>query len=334
LFDVLVDSLTSIRKQQEINLMTRMKLILNPQADHGHAGEKDQTLHQLVAEEAAQQGSAFEVDWVETGHPGHASDLAEQAAKENYDRIVAIGGDGTIHEIVNGLMRVEPEQRPQIGILPVGSGNDFAHNVGIPDTLEEAVRWLFGQQARAIDVLSVIDGTGRQEYFDNTMGIGFTGAVAISTRSKKRWRGFMLYLVAVLETILFNPPALKIVCRFNDDPPVNKAISTFSICNGPREGGGFPVAPDALMDDGLISWMIMRRLRSIQILYYLPIVMNANHLNHKKAFTAGTAEKLHIKSDSPMAIHIDGEIYGPWEADVREVEVSIFPGAVQVLCES
>ncbi len=311
--------------------MTRMKLILNPQADHGHAGEKDHTLRRLVAEEAAKQGSAFELEWVETGHPGHASDLAEQAAKEGCDRIVAIGGDGTIHEIVNGLMRVEPDQRPAIGILPVGSGNDFAHNVNIPDSLEEAVGNLFGQQIRAVDVLSVTDGSGRQEYFDNTMGIGFTGAVNIATRSKKKWRGFMLYLVAVLETIIFNPPALQIKCRFNDDPPVDKSISTFSICNGPREGGGFPVAPGALVDDGLISWMIMRRLRSIQILYYLPIVMNANHLRHKKAFEAGTAKKLHIKSDSTMAIHIDGEVYGPWEADVREVEVSIFPGAVRVL---
>lgn len=314
--------------------MTRMKFILNPQADHGHAGERDRTLRQLVAEEAAQRGSAFEVDWVETGHPGHASDLAEQAAKEGYDRIIAIGGDGTIHEVVNGLMRVESDQRPSIGVLPVGSGNDFAHNFGIPNSLEEAVHSLFGQQTRAVDVLSVMDGSGRQEYFNNTMGIGFTGAVNIATRSKKQWRGFLLYLVAVLETILFNPPALQIECQFNDDPPVNKSISTFSICNGPREGGGFPVVPHAVMDDGLISWMIMRRLGRLQILFFLPIVMNARHLNYTKSFESGTAKKLHIKSDSTMAIHIDGEVYGPWEADVREVQVSILPGAVHILSAS
>jgi diacylglycerol kinase (ATP) len=317
--------------------MTRTRLILNPQADHGHTGEREQTLRQLVgqaAEEATQQGPTFELDWVETDYPGHASELAEQAAKEGCDVVVAIGGDGTVHEVVNGLMRVKPEQRPRIGILPVGSGNDFAHNFGVPDSLDEAVRCLFGQQTRPIDVLSVTDGDGRQEYFNNTMGIGFSGAVNIATRSKKRWRGFMLYLVAVLETILFKPPAMQIECRVDDSPLLHKSISMFSICNGPREGGGFPVVPGAVMDDGLISWMIMRRLNRAQLLFFLPIVMNAGHLRFRRSFETGTARKLHIKSSSTMAIHIDGEVYGPWEADVREVQVTIIPGAIRILCGS
>jgi diacylglycerol kinase (ATP) len=274
--------------------MTRTRLILNPQADHGHTGEREQTLRQLVgqaAEEATQQGPTFELDWVETDYPGHASELAEQAAKEGCDVVVAIGGDGTVHEVVNGLMRVMPEQRPRIGILPVGSGNDFAHNFGVPDSLDEAVRCLFGQQTRPIDVLSVTDGDGRQEYFNNTMGIGFSGAVNIATRSKKRWRGFMLYLVAVLETILFKPPAMQIECRVDDSPLLHKSISMFSM-------------------------------------------MNAGHLRFRRSFETGTARKLHIKSSSTMAIHIDGEVYGPWEADVREVQVTIIPGAIRILCGS
>ncbi len=315
--------------------MPRLKLIMNPQADHGNAKQMVTWLKEQVEKQAivaAQNGRAYELSWEMTEHPRHAIDLAQEAADEKYDVVVAIGGDGTVHEAVNGLMQVEARQRPRLGIVPIGSGNDFAHNLGLPYEPMDAIGALFSDQTRLVDAGSIVDGTGRHEYWNNTVGIGFSGAVNIAARSKKRWRGFLLYFVSVLETILFKPPALYVQIEIDEEPPFERWISMMSLCNGPREGGGFPVAPAAVMDDGLISTMTMRRMNRLEMLYFLPIVMNAKHPRYTNSFTAGTARRVRIEADRTMAIHIDGETFGPWEADIRQVEISIIPAALQVLC--
>jgi diacylglycerol kinase family enzyme len=137
--------------------------------------------------------------------------------------------------------------------------------------------------------------------------------------------------VAVLQTILFKPQALAATMRMDDQPPLERGIAMLSICNGPREGGGFPVAPDAVMDDGLITYTIMRKVNRLQMLYFLPIVMSAAHMRYKKFFQGGTAKHLSVTTDKTMAIHTDGEVFGSWEAGICEVNVSIIPSALQVL---
>ncbi len=315
--------------------MPRLKMILNPAADHGHAAEKGPYLQEVIAGQvrAASNGGNYELSWVSTERPRHAIELAHEAAEQGYDAVVAIGGDGTVHEVVNGLMRVEADRRPLLGVVPVGSGNDFAHNIGLPDDPLEAVHCLLGDTVRVVDVGIISDETGRQEYWDNTIGIGFSGAVNIAAQSKTRWRGFMLYFISVLETIFLRPTALDAVVEIDDDPPTERGISMISICNGPREGGGFPVAPDARVDDGLITYTIMRRMSRFNMLRFLPVVMQGQHLKHPKFFTGGTARRICIQTAQTMAVHVDGEVFGPWEAGLRRVEVSILPQALRVLCK-
>ena len=315
--------------------MPRLKMILNPAADHGHARALRPDLQTQAEEQARlrkQNGPDYELDWVETSAPGHAIELARRAAEEGFEIVVAAGGDGTVHEVVNGLMQVDTARRPLLGVIPIGSGNDFAYNLGIPHNPIKALGRLFDPRSRSVDAGFIKSDTGREAYWDNTVGIGFSGAVNIATRRLERWRGFTMYLIAVLQTILFRPPHLRARLEIDGDPPFEEAISMLSLCNGPREGGGFAVAPEARMDDGLLTYTIMRKMGRLNMLRFLPIVMNGKHLRFTRFFKSGTARRIHVKTDETMAIHTDGEVFGPWEAGIREVEVSIIPAALRVLC--
>jgi diacylglycerol kinase (ATP) len=315
--------------------MPRLKLIVNPASDRGRTAQIGEALQALLHERvtaASEKDQRYDLDWVLTEQPGHATVLAEQAARDGCDIIVAVGGDGTVHEIINGLMHIEADRRPTLGIIPVGTGNDFVHNLGLSLDRNQAAHRLFTSSTRLIDIGTISDGKGRQEYWDNTVGIGFSGAVNIAGRKLTKARGFIVYLIAVLETILFRPPAINARIQIDDQPASEYEVSMVSLCNGPREGGGFPVAPHAVMDDGKITYMIMRGMSRLLMLYFLPIVMRANHLKYKRYFEEATAERLRIEADQTLAIHADGEIFGPWEADIRLVEVGVIPAALRVLC--
>jgi diacylglycerol kinase (ATP) len=316
--------------------MPRLKLIVNPASDRGRTAQIGEALQALLHERAIaaeERGQRYELDWVLTEHPNHATVLAEEAAQQKFDVVVAVGGDGTVHEVINGLMRVQADKRPALGVLPVGTGNDFAHNLGLPTDENQAVHCLFTENMRTIDVGALSDGSGRQEYWVNTIGVGFSGAVNIATRKLTRARGFIVYLISVLETIFFRPPTIQARIQIDDRPATERSISMVSLCNGPREGGGFPVAPNAVMDDGKLTVMIMRGMSRLMMLYFLPIVMSANHLKYKRYFEELAIDRISIKSGQTLAIHADGEIFGSWEANVRKMEVSIIPAGLRVLCE-
>lgn len=315
--------------------MPRLKLILNPTADRGHAAQAADELRQIITREAAaassEQGRTYELTWVQTAYHGHAVELACTTADEGFDTVVAIGGDGTVHEVVNGLMQIDEARRPRLGVIPFGSGNDFVHNFGLPSDVRDAIRCVLGDESAPSDIGYICDGSGRCEYWTNSVGLGFSGAVNIATRRRKRVRGFMLYLVAVLETIFSKPLDLHTQLQVDGGPPTMREIAMLSICNGPREGGGFHVAPGAKMDDGLLTYVIMRRMTRLNMLRFLPIVMKGTHLRHTRFIEKGEAERIHVEADKTMAIHTDGEVFASWEADIREVDLRIVPAAVQVL---
>ncbi len=132
----------------------RVKLIFNPCADRGRSSDlKTSVQHILDKHDGA--------EWSTTEYPGHATELAEQAAQDGFDVVAAIGGDGTVHEVVNGLMRVPEDQRPLLGSVPIGSGNDFSSNVGAPEEIEIALERVFNGETKTIDIGLVTDGSGR-----------------------------------------------------------------------------------------------------------------------------------------------------------------------------
>ena len=300
----------------------KVKLIINPNADLGRAWRWAADLRPIVEE----FGGA---DWTGTVFPTHAIELARTAAEEGYETVVAVGGDGTVHEIVNGLMQVPPEKRPRLGVVPMGSGNDFAHNIGVQTRPELAMRQVFTGQSRKIDLFLIEEEHGRREYVDNTFGIGFDTVVTIRSRKIPVVRGFLIYLIAVIQTIILNHEATRMQIT-TDRESWDEDILMLVLCNGGREGGGFFVAPQAVSDDGVLDYVSIKNVSRLMMFRLLPEVMKGTH-GRFSVVQMGKFNKLTLKADRPLYIHADGEIYSGFGTNVRQITASILPGALEVV---
>lgn len=300
----------------------KTKLILNPIADMGRAWRVANDLRPIVAE----YGHA---DWSGTVYPGHAVELARQAALDGYEMVIAIGGDGTVHEVVNGLMQAPAGKRPTLGVVPVGSGNDFAHSIKIPMKPDHALLRAFKGEPSSVDIGLMTDENGRREYFDNTVGIGFDAVVTIRSHKLPIARGFLMYLVAVIQTIIFNhdPAHLKIE---TDAETWEQDTIMLTVCNGPREGGGFLVAPDARNADGILNYATVTQCSRLTMFRLVPEVMKGTHGRFKQV-RLGKCKRLSLASDLPLYIHADGEIYTGFGSNLRGLTFEILPDALQVV---
>jgi diacylglycerol kinase (ATP) len=300
----------------------KVKLIFNSTADMGQAWRIANDLRPIVAD----YGLA---DWSGTVYPTHATELACQAGEQGYDMVIAIGGDGTVHEVVNGLMQVPEKKRPIFGIVPVGSGNDFAHSIGLPTKPDVALVHALRGKPQPVDLGLLSDETGRKEYFDNTLGIGFDAVVTIRSHKLPVVRGFLMYLTAVIQTIIlnFNPTQLHVE---TDTETWDMSTLMLTLCNGPREGGGFLVAPKACNDDGLLEYASIRKVSRLMMFRLVPEVMKGTHGRFKQVRT-GTFHKMTLSSDRALYIHADGEIYTGFSTDIRKLSLEVVPGAIQVV---
>ncbi len=300
----------------------RAKLIVNPNANLGRAWHSAADLRPIIEE----LGGA---EWAGTVYPTHGIELARQAAEEGYELVIAAGGDGTSHEIANGLMQIPAERRPRMGVVPLGSGNDFAHTIGIDSRPEIAIRQVLTGQTKKIDVGRFWDGLGRNEFFVNAIGIGFDTTVTIRSRRITLLNGFMIYLVAVLQTILFNHDAPLMKIKTDLEEWTDELIMIV-LCNGGREGGGFNVSIQAKPDDGIFNYTAVRKVSRLTMLRLLPAFMSGA-ISGKKQVRMGEFKKLEIKSDRPLYIHSDGEIIAGWGMDVRTFGTEILPGSLEII---
>ena len=300
----------------------RVKVILNPMADMGNAWKVADDLRPLINE----YGNA---DWSGTVYPTHATELARQAGEQGYDMVIAMGGDGTIHEVVNGLMQLPEARRPILGVVPVGSGNDFAHAIGIPMESDHALDHALKKEPSVVDLGLMTDEHGRKEYFDNTIGIGFDTVVTIHAHRMPLLRGFLVYLAAVLQTIFLNHEPIKMKIEA-DGKQWEQSNLMVTVCNGPREGGGFMVAPEARVDDGLFHYAMVVNVSRLMMLRIVPEVMNGTHGKFKEV-TLGSCKKMNITADRPLYIHADGEIYTSFGSNLRQLTFEILPNALKVV---
>ena len=300
----------------------KVKLILNPHADLGRAWKWAADLRPIV-------DSYGGADWTGTVYPTHATELARQAAEAGYETIIAGGGDGTVHEIINGLMQMPAHRRPKLGVVPLGSGNDFSHAIGTSRNRVDAMGRVFTGSPHAVDVGLVRDGRGRTEYWNNSIGIGFDASVVIRSRRVPYLRGFLVYMVAVLQTIILNHEAPFI--KFKTDQEAWEDYKVMVVLsNGGREGGGFHIAPPARPDDGVFHYVAIQRVSRLMMLRLLPEVMRGTHTRFRQV-TINTFKRLELSADRPLYIHTDGEIFAGFGVDVRDLQVEIIPSAVQVL---
>jgi YegS/Rv2252/BmrU family lipid kinase len=300
----------------------KVKIILNPMADMGSAWRVARDLRSITE----QHGN---VTWSGTVYPGHAIDLAKQAGEEGYERVIAMGGDGTVHEVVNGLMQVPEDRRPLLGVVPVGSGNDFAHGIGVAQQSDLALRHALAGAASSVDLGVMSDSDGRRVYFDNTLGIGFGATVTIRSHRLPLLRGFLMYLTAVLQTIIIdhNPITMQIE---TDTEKWEQKVIYLVLCNGPREGGGFLIAPDAKIDDGILHYAMINEVSRPMMFRIVPEVMKGTHGRFKQV-KMGTCKKYSLTADRPLYIHADGEIYAGPGSDIRKVSFEIRPNALKVV---
>ena len=211
----------------------------------------------ICAPDCAEYGHA---DWSGTVYPTHATELARQAALDGYDMVIALGGDGTVHEVVNGLMQVAEEKRPILGVVPLGSGNDFAHAVGVPDKADRALAHALHGEPSRVDVGLLVEEQGRREFFNNTLGIGFDAVVTIRSHRlpSPAWIPDVSHSGDPDHRLInFDPASLHIE---TDQESWDESTLMLTLCNGPREGGGFHVSPDAKIDDGILHYATVRKI--------------------------------------------------------------------------
>ena len=300
----------------------KVKIILNPMADMGKAWTVANDLRPIIAE----YGNA---DWSGTVYPTHATELAKQASEQGYDMVIAIGGDGTVHEVINGLMQIPEKQRPILGVVQVGSGNDFAHSIGVPMQSDHALAHALNGEPSTVDIGLMTDENGRKEYFDNTVVVGFDAVVTIRSHKLPVVRGFLMYLTAVIQTILLNHEPAKMQLQA-DGESWEQTNLMVTVCNGPREGGGFLVAPEAKNDDGFLHYVMISKCSRPMMFRLIPEVMNGTH-GRFDLVKMGACRKFSLDSELPVYIHADGEIYTSFGSNLHKLDFEILPAALRVV---
>jgi YegS/Rv2252/BmrU family lipid kinase len=271
-----------------------------------------------------------ELTWSGTVYPTYAIELAKQAAEEGCDMVIAMGGDGTVHEVVNGLMQVPEEKRPAMGIVPIGSGNDFAYSIGLTQKPAYALAHaLKGENIQAVDIGVMTDEHGRREYFDNTLGIGFDAVVTIRSHKLPIVKGFLMYLTAVIQTIILNHNPAKMQIE-TENEKWEESVIMLTLCNGPREGGGFMLSPESKNDDGKMEFLTVNKVSRGMMFRLVPEFMNGTHMRFKQV-RMGEFKTFSLTSDLPLYIHADGEIFTSFGSNLHKANFEILPQALKVV---
>lgn len=301
--------------------MPRTKIILNPSAGRGYAASVEAKIRERF------EALGIDYDLVHTRGPGDAIRLAREALQHDFETVVAVGGDGTTHEVINGLM-MESNGHPvgNLACIPAGSGNDFAAMNGMPDDIARACALIAQGDTHVVDVGRIVIDDYPPHYFNNTAGIGFDGLVTKEARRMKRLRGMALYIPAVLRTVFVTLQVMRVRITLDDQVSQMKTLM-MTVSNGPREGRTFLVAPHARCDDGLLDLIITDHVSRLTMLRLIPRFMNGSHLTHP-AITEYRGKHILIESEDPMPLHLDGEI--PCEFAHR-IEISIVPGCLRMV---
>ncbi len=289
-------------------------VIFNPAAGKKRAGRRLQKL---------QTDWARSVDFLPTQGPGHAVELARQAAQNGYRVVTAAGGDGTVHEVVNGLLLA---QRPEVrfAIIPIGSANDFAYSLDCHRTTNPGT-------VCTVDAGVVRDPTGRkkEEFFICCLGLGFNGNVTLESRKVRRLQGMALYGLATLRALWYHYSCPAMEVTLDDGPPQLQPTLSFSALLGRREGG-FVLAPEAKLDDGLFDFVHAGDLSRLEVLAFLPRLALWGAPKEYPKVRLGRCRRVQLKSPEPLTVHLDGEFFARPEDNIRAIDISILPAALKV----
>lgn len=281
--------------------MPRYYVILNPVAGKGNG------LHMRprIEENLARLGLDYAL--VLTEYPEHATHLAQKALADGFDVIVASGGDGTVNEVLNGIMSSGENKKHStvLAVIPVGRGNDFAFSMGIPTNVDEACNLLAHDPQMKIDVGRVVsERYPNGLYFGNGVGMGFDAMVGF-VAAKMRISGILSYLVAAVKTmfIYYKTPTVELTL---DGMPTQVPALMICTMNGRRLGGSFMMTPNSKPDDGVFDLLIIHEVPRRQMPGLMGLVMKGTQDTHPAVSTA-RAKKISLRAlKGNLPAHADG----------------------------
>lgn len=286
-----------------------IRFLVNPSSGGGRGRRSLDRLRPL----AERAGADLEV----SHDAAHLTARAAAAVEEGVERLVVAGGDGTFHHVLQSLAGAECV----LGLVPVGRGNDLASTLGVPREVEAAVEVAVGGAVRPID-LGLVAG----RYFACYCGVGFDSEVASWVHARKRrLNGPAVYALGVVRTLFrFVPPAMQV----EHDGGRFEGKAMFSVVsNTPRFGGGMQIAPEALVDDGMLDLVVVEEVTKPALLRVFPKVYRGRHVGHP-AISIEPTRRARIGVDRTMRLYADGEPV--LDLGQEPVDVAVRPAALRV----
>ncbi len=286
-----------------------MKIVANPKAGHGKGARAIKELHLLLG------AKEIKYEIFETQYPGHATELAQRLAEKGTRRIIILGGDGTISEVVNTTINSEVE----LGVISVGTGNDLARSLGLPyNKPEKALEVIFTGKPTKVDV-----GWEEDRCFISTLGLGFPAIIAQKVNKMKYLKGSPAFFIAAYKTINhLHPIPVRITL---DDETLDVNCTSILIQNTRFCGGGLLVAPAARTDDGLFDVVVVNDIGKVDLMMNFPKIYSGRHLKHPK-FSLYRSQSVRIDTPINLSKMFDGDIYGQ-----TPVNAKVLRGAATII---
>ncbi len=289
--------------------MNGVKFIVNRVAGRGRGRRVWQAVQEMLERDGYPYSVAF------SSRPGEGPMLARQAAREGCRLVVALGGDGTVNEVANGIMG----SGAALGIVPAGTGSDYIRSLPLPKDPLEAARTLYTGRRLTVDV-----GLVNNRYFLGVTGIGIDAEVCRRVNEDLTWLGGKkAYIAGLLATLVsYRPQPVKIVM---DQLTLEEEVMFVAVANARFFGGGMEIAPQANLQDGLLDVCVIKALPKLELLRAFPRVFAGSHTDHP-AFKAYRTRRVAITGQYPFSIQAEGELIGRLPLEAR-----ILPGALSVM---
>jgi len=298
-------------------------LIVNPTAGNTNFKKSWNRIQDLLKTKEIHFSFAF------TQYTKHELILVDEAIKQGYRKFISVGGDGTLHHVVNGIMmqRYTNSSNIKLGVIPLGTGNDWIKTYNIPNSIEKSIEIIKKEHLFHQDIGCLELPNNHIEYFNNIAGVGYDGYVVKKLKSLKKFGGIAYLLSGLYGLFFYKKTSYEIYIQ--EEILNNKCLMIlFGICQ--YSGGGMQMTQDPTPDDGLLDITIVKNFSFFDLIFNLPKLYNGKIVHHKKVATY-KVNQLEIKSNhsSQSFIEADGEIIG-----IGSLKVSVIQKAIQFIIPS
>ncbi|MEP7289693.1 MAG: diacylglycerol kinase family protein [Chloroflexota bacterium] len=310
-------------------------VILNPHAHSGQTPQQMDTIRDTLSTRLKDALALKSIEWCETEHPGQGKELARDAVKKGCNYIFAGGGDGTINEVLNGIMeasvKLSPEKRPVMGVLPFGTSNDFFAAL---KTAESA------RKLESPDALTLVLDVGHvmfdevERYFCLTVGIGlFSWANEQYLEASSVYGRRFAHIPAAIKTLTSYRFLPNVKISRNGKQSRARRILSVVVDNSPVIAGGTPLTPKARIDNGQFDVCIIKPVSLLRLLWLVFQVSTKTH-TRSQSVQLGRVREITITAKQPLPIHVDGELVPEIGSKARRMAVEIMPGALRIVIPS